>query len=146
MTWSPSTRPRTSRPERLTPLSASPSTRVALAAAGRPSTRPRTGAATCSRPGMGSRSARLPTPAEVCVSPAPSSVASNSQSFPRPVWASMLHHPGCANSGRIMGRILHVLLLVFVYASQNCDGAEFQVYNGNCYDVYAFYSIKLSSS
>ena len=45
-----------------------------------------------------------------------------------------------------MGRILHVLLLVFVYASQNCDGAEFQVYNGNCYDVYAFYSIKLSSS
>ncbi|KAK3292938.1 uncharacterized protein B0H64DRAFT_444249 [Chaetomium fimeti] len=31
---------------------------------------------------------------------------------------------------------------VFIYASQSCDGAEFQAYHGNCYDVHAFYSIK----
>jgi hypothetical protein len=34
------------------------------------------------------------------------------------------------------------VVLVFVYASKNCDGAEFQAYSGACYDVHAFYSIK----
>ncbi|KAH6623289.1 hypothetical protein F5144DRAFT_605794 [Chaetomium tenue] len=32
---------------------------------------------------------------------------------------------------------------VFVYSSKNCDGAEFQAYYGNCYDVHAFYSLKV---
>ncbi|KAK4149816.1 hypothetical protein C8A00DRAFT_37566 [Chaetomidium leptoderma] len=31
---------------------------------------------------------------------------------------------------------------VFIYESKSCNGAEFQAYPGNCYDVHAFYSIK----
>ncbi|KAK4040091.1 hypothetical protein C8A01DRAFT_35871 [Parachaetomium inaequale] len=31
---------------------------------------------------------------------------------------------------------------VFIYQSKSCTGAEFQAYDGNCYDVHAFYSIK----